>query len=43
MRDSVESVRGERQRGQAQVKWKPDWRWCWRWGVGSRGDVSAGC
>jgi hypothetical protein len=34
---------GEAQRGQVQVKWKPDWRWCWRVERGSRGEVSVGC
>lgn len=30
----------EEQRGQVQVKWKPDCRWDWRMEVGSRGEVS---
>lgn len=36
-------VRAERQRKQVQVKWKAWDRWDWRWGVGSRGDVSGFC
>jgi hypothetical protein len=42
MRESVTSDAGEVQRGQVQVKWKPDWRWFWRVERGSRGEVS-GC
>jgi hypothetical protein len=42
IRDSVVSDEGEMQRGQVHVKWKPDWRVAWRWGVGSRGEISVG-
>jgi hypothetical protein len=42
MRERVTSDAGEVQRGQVQVKWKPDWRWFWRVERGSRGEVS-GC
>ena len=37
---SVSSEVGDVQRGQVQVKWKPEERCCWRRWVGSRGDVS---
>jgi hypothetical protein len=40
MRERVTSDAGEVQRGQVQVKWKPDWRWFWRVERGSRGEVS---
>jgi hypothetical protein len=43
IRESLASEVGEAQRAQVQVKWKPDWRWCWRVERGSSGDVSVVC